>query len=85
MSDPETLAPKLVDAPWDDDQVASLNGYQACGRMHPFTGSVGSGGERATLIATPEGWVEELGGPIVQTWAHNFMLDWSWRRHIIGE
>jgi hypothetical protein len=45
--------------------------------MHPFTSE-----ENITLIATPAGWVEIEGGPIVQTWAHDFMLDWSWMREI---
>lgn len=62
------------DAPWTADQVASLNAYQECGYAHPFTS--GSGGD---LIATPEGWVEQAGGPIVQTWAHPWMVDWRWR------
>lgn len=62
------------DAPWTDDQVASLNGYQNAGYVHPFT--IGNG---HNLIATPAGWVEVEGGPVVQTWAHEFMTNWSWQ------
>ena len=70
----------LVEAPWTVDQVASLNGYQTCGVMHPFTGSRGPNGEeRPDLIATCAGWVEYEGGPIVQTWAHEFMANWAWK------
>jgi hypothetical protein len=68
-----------VEAPWTDDQVASLNGYQAEDRYHPFTGERGPNNEETILIATKDGWVEKEGGPVVQTWAHGFMADWSWR------
>lgn len=67
-----------VEAPWTTDQVASLNAYQTAGYVHPFTS--GSGDSlKVDLIATPAGWVEDHDGPIVQTWAHDFMCDWSWR------
>ncbi len=69
-----------VGAPWTDDQVASLNGWQQCGYVHPFTGSHGPDGERCILIATTAGWIERVGGPVVQTWAHPFMADGSWKR-----
>lgn len=62
--------------------MASLNAYQAAGLMHPFTGEVPpEGGERPILIATPEGWIETAGGPVVQTWAWRWMTDgtWDWR------
>jgi hypothetical protein len=68
-----------VDAPWTDDQVASLNAYQQAGYRHPFTGSEGLDGHRVTLIATSRGWVERVGGPVVQTWAHEEMTNWKWR------
>lgn len=145
-------------APWTQEQVASLNGFQHCGMMHPFTGerkyremtmeklfslkpgdqyrvywckddnpeylrfdyaiqtvveindeylwaddhnewrregiiSLDSNGldtsrgiasffevdDETILIATTDGWVEREGGPVVQTWAHQFMADGSWR------
>lgn len=69
-----------LDALWTPDQVASLNAYQKAGVMHPFTGETpAGGGERPVLIATPDGWVEFEGGPVVQNWAHDFMADWSWK------
>ncbi len=58
---------EMVEAPWTDDQVASLNGYQACNYVHPFTGTRGPGGEETVLLAIPQGWIEREGGPIVQT------------------
>ena len=64
-------------APWNDNQVASLNAYQAAGYVHPFTH--GDGEQQVDLIATRDGWVAKEGGPVVQTWAHEFMADWSWR------
>jgi len=66
-----------VDAPWTNDQVASLNGYQKAGYVHPFT--YGDGEEKVDLIATTDGWVAKKDGPVVQTWAHKFMADWSWK------
>lgn len=69
----------LCHAPWTEDQIASLNGYQECGMVHPFTGERGPNGEETILIATRDGWVEKEGGPVVQTWAHPFMADGSWK------
>jgi hypothetical protein len=62
-------------APWTAAQVASLNGYQQAGHVHPFTSAAG-----VVLVATPAGWVDREGGPVVQTWAHAFMADESWRK-----
>lgn len=64
----------MKNTPWTDDQVASLNGFQNAGYVHEFTSENG-----IALIATNAGWVEVEGGPVVQDWAHGFMLDWSWR------
>lgn len=71
-----------VEAPWSDDQVASLNGFQACGLHHPFTGTRGPNGEETILIATSAGWIEREGGPVVQTWAYDLMTDWSWKERV---
>lgn len=60
-------------APWTTDQVNSLNAYQRYGYVHPYTSENGN-----VLIATKDGWVEEEDGPVVQDWAHEFSLDWSW-------
>jgi len=67
-----------VTAPWTEEQVRSLNGYQASGRFHPFT--YGDGADQVDLIATRDGWVACDGGPVVQDWAHGFMADGSWAR-----
>ena len=66
-----------VDAPWTQAQVDCLNAYQRSGVGHPFTGERGPGGEETILIATQAGWVEVTDGPVVQTWAHRFMAEWS--------
>ena len=72
-------------APWSRDEVASLNAYQASGVMHPFTGYArGLDGEDTILIATPRGWVEREEGPVVQRWAHSFMVNWDWKKMGIG-
>ena len=65
-----------VRAPWSDDQVASLNGYQACQRHHPFTCACKDG---APLRATSRGWVCDACNYGQQDWAHDFMADWSWQ------
>jgi hypothetical protein len=62
-----------------EDQVASINGYQRCGRWHPFTCGADHEGERV-LIATAAG----MRCPTCdyqQDWAHKFMADWSWLEH----
>lgn len=75
-----------VVAPWSRNQVASLNAYQAMGRMHPFTcARRGNGAHRhlwgdvGTLIADSDGWLC-LDCDYIQDWAHAFMADWSWNR-----
>ncbi len=62
-------------APWTDAEVASLNDYQACEVFHPYTGE----NSATKLIATPAGWIEHEGGEVVQSWAHPFTADGSWR------
>lgn len=57
--------------PWTPEQVDALNFYQKSGVFHPFT----SEKTGVDLIATAEGWVEQEGGPVVQDWAHWYMLD----------
>lgn len=68
-------------APWTDAQIESLNGYQESGVGHPFTGERQPNGDETILIATKEGWIEREGGPVVQTWAHPFMANGSWKEH----
>lgn len=74
---------EMVEAPWTPDQVASLSAYQACQYVHPFTGERGPNGEEIVLIATSGGWIERSGGPIVQTWAHDFMTNWIWKTMVV--
>lgn len=59
-----------INSPWTEEQVSALNNFQMHGGGHPFT-SEGGG----ILIATSDGWVEEEGGPVVQTWAYTSMTD----------
>lgn len=54
-------------APWTPETVAALNSYQTWDIAHPYTSASGR-----VLIATEAGWVEELGGPVVQDWAHGW-------------
>jgi hypothetical protein len=64
-------------APWSDDEVESLNAYQAAGVMHPFT--CGNDSAHLPLRATADGWSCSC-CEYEQTWAHGFMTDWRWRR-----
>lgn len=73
----ESKDPSRVEAPFTDEQVRSLKDYQYWGKLHPFTGK-DSRGDKVDLRPTRKGWVAENNGPIVQTWAHRFMTDWSW-------
>lgn len=68
---------ETVSAPFTDDQVASLNVYQADRVAHPFT--CGGAECREVLRATPRGWVCP-GCDYRQEWAHSFMADWTWTR-----
>ena len=73
---------RISNAPWTDEQVKNLNDYQASGVIHPFTGERKPDGDETILIATREGWVEQESGPVVQTWAHSFMVNGSWRQRL---
>jgi hypothetical protein len=66
-----------VYAPFTDDQVASLNAYQAGGRGHPYT--CGTDSCRGVLIATRDGW-HCPGCAYGQSSAWAWMADWSWQR-----
>lgn len=61
-------------APWTEEEVASLNAYQASGHFHEYTGENGK-----ALIATKNGWVAVEGGPVVQTSAHEWITNGKWR------
>jgi hypothetical protein len=63
-----------VKAPFTEDQVASLQGFQNCGYMHQCTCECG-----ADMIPTKEGWV--CGScAYTQDWCHAFMADWRWKK-----
>lgn len=74
-------------APFSEDQVNSLNGFQQSGVMHEFTCAnrhtpihgIRTPNPHDVLIATTEGWRCEV-CDYTQDWAHNFMADWSWTK-----
>lgn len=70
-----------VEAPWNDDQVQSLNAYQASGAFHPFTGrnDLLPMGQDDVLVAAVEGWRSEVDPTYRQNWAWAWMADWSWK------
>lgn len=73
----------MIRAPFTDEQVASINGFQKCDHVHPFT----CGGEkcRADLVATNDGLICEF-CDYKQNWVHEFMADGSWNKfeHFFG-
>lgn len=60
----------LIEAPWTADEVENLRRWQEDGRVHEFTGTDGG-----ALIPTEAGWIAVEGGPVVQTWAYEFMTN----------
>lgn len=69
-----------VHAPWTSDQVESLKAYQVSGVFHPFTGNndLLPVGQDDVLVATPDGWRSDADPSYKQTWAWEWMADWSW-------
>jgi ribosomal protein S27AE len=71
-----------IEAPFTEDQVKSLNGYQKSGYCHPFT--CGNDKcpkprfEHSILVAKSDGWHCPRCA-YTQTWAHKFMADGSWK------
>lgn len=70
-----------VTAPFTEEQVKSLNGYQQCEKLHPFTCPQGH-----SLIAVAAGWACPaclgVGTAFRQTWAWRFMADFSWKERL---
>lgn len=62
----------MIKAPFNDNQVISLNAYQALTCGHPFTCNCGN-----LLRATDKGWICTL-DDYKQDWAYEHMADWSW-------
>ena len=76
-----------VRAPFTDEQVENLNGYQNGGPIHPFT--CGSGNRtddkhldgEGILVATNKGWHCPY-CMYTQDWAHTFMADGTWTKFV---
>jgi hypothetical protein len=76
----------IIKAPWNDDQVQSLNGFQGVSLFHPFTcGARDADNSHHVLLATPDGWVCPKCPEYHQDWCHDFMADWSWKRSVTPE
>jgi len=68
-------------SPFSDEQVASINAYQAAGAFHPFT--CGTDSCRGILVAANDGLRCPRCG-FRQHWAWGWMADWSWRGGGVG-
>jgi hypothetical protein len=67
-----------VDAPFTDDQVKSINGFQKSKHWHPFTcGKVHCDG---ILTASRNGVFCRKCGNWKQYWVHDFMANGEWKR-----
>lgn len=70
-------------APFNADQVASLNDFQGSGVAHPFTCANATDlphrDDRGVLIATEQGWVC-ADCDYTQDWAHAHMTDRTWEQ-----
>jgi hypothetical protein len=76
-----------IEAPWTENQVASLNAYQKVSNHHAFTcGERDPDGSEHVLVAMWEGWYcprcAANGKSYVQSWCHAFMADWSWKINV---
>jgi hypothetical protein len=69
-------------APFTPGQVESLNAYQHCGVLHPFTCGRDRTDEKHAdgdvLVATEAGW-HCPSCDYAQSWCHDWMADWSWK------
>lgn len=89
------MSEEHIYAPWNQDQIASLNAYQKSCCMHPFTCGNNRGDQAhreyaakqedidwGILTATENGWVCPVCG-YTQNWAHTFMGNWAWLPHAL--
>lgn len=71
----EVLKPNLSHAPWTEDEVHSLNGWQLDGKAHPYTCRCSK-----SLIATKEGWRCLDCPDYRQDWALKWLTNWEWKK-----
>jgi hypothetical protein len=72
---------EIVEAPFTEDQINSLNEFQKSRVMHPFTGGneLLPGNEEDILVAKEDGWISLNDPDYHQNWAWSWMADWSWK------
>ncbi len=71
------MNPKLLYAPWSEDEVQSLNAYQASDSFHPYTCQCVHG---VVLVAIKDGWTCPNSCGYTQNWCMPFMANWSWKK-----
>jgi hypothetical protein len=70
-----TMNLDIIEAPWSDEQVRSLNRYQHADPTRAFVCPIEHDGDRL-LFATKYGWVCR-GCDYVKLWALRYMTRWS--------
>lgn len=69
---------RFTQAPFEPEQVESINGFQEAGLMHPFTCPCDHHDE-SVLVATVDAMVcPDDDCEYRQSWVHDFMADGSW-------
>jgi hypothetical protein len=68
-----------ITAPFTDDQAESIKGYQKSRYHHPFTCGT-KGCHHITLWVSNDGFHCGNCYRWHQTWCHDFMADWSWKK-----
>jgi hypothetical protein len=71
----------ILKAPWNKDQVKSLNAFQNYSIFHPFTCPNWADREHpkiGILTAVRDGWFCRQ-CDYTQDWAHDWMANWKWK------
>ena len=70
----------MIKAPFNDEQIRSINEFQHCNYFHPFTCANDS---NHVLVAYNAGLMcPNNDCKYTKEWVHNFMQDFSWQQTV---